>query len=230
MGPVTFYWNSVNSVAGYWISIGTTGPGSGNTYNVGTATQYTLTMVPATGGRIYVRLGTNSQWGQAYNDYVYDAPPLPPINPGTGGGNGGNNGGATGTGSGGSGGAGFGGQGNGNGNANGGGGNSNDWLLPTWGNCIGYSPDGDPDSYSYGNWLVVNSCSMPLNVTMFDGSSSFAVQVGPGDSQDSTFSDQDSISSPYVCPSYASPWRGDSTPDNLIGVDGPNENYWCVPG
>jgi hypothetical protein len=78
-GPsATFTWNAGTGATQYWLSIGTTGVGSNNLYaqSQGTALSGTVTVLPVTGGTVYVRLWSllgvgDTSW--QFNDYTYTA-------------------------------------------------------------------------------------------------------------------------------------------------------------
>jgi hypothetical protein len=76
-GPnVTFTWSAARgAVSWYFLSLGSTGPGSKNIFNTGdrTVTSWTATGVPTNGETIYARLTTNFNGVSLYSDYIYTA-------------------------------------------------------------------------------------------------------------------------------------------------------------
>jgi hypothetical protein len=72
---VTFAWTGGNGPAEYQLELGTTGVGSSNLYNSGgtTATTETVSGLPTTGVKVYVRLYQmiNGVWQST--DYTYTA-------------------------------------------------------------------------------------------------------------------------------------------------------------
>jgi len=76
-GPnVTFTWSAATgAVSWYFLSLGSTGPGSKNIFNTGdrTVTSWTATGVPTNGETIYARLTTNFNGVSLYSDYIYAA-------------------------------------------------------------------------------------------------------------------------------------------------------------
>ena len=77
-GPtVTFSWNSVPSVNGYFLHLGTTGVGSLNLLNSSeyssSTTSVTITGLPVNGETIYARLFTDFGGVHLYHDYTFNA-------------------------------------------------------------------------------------------------------------------------------------------------------------
>lgn len=75
-GPsVAFTWTAAPGATGYYLWIGSTGPGSNNIYNSApkTVTTYTFTQMPTNGEPIYVRLITNYNGIWVNQDYTYTA-------------------------------------------------------------------------------------------------------------------------------------------------------------
>ncbi len=75
IGPsATFKWSSGNGVKEYWLSVGTTGPGSENILGQsgGTTASMTVSGLPSI-GTIYVRLFSQLSGGPLHTDYTYVA-------------------------------------------------------------------------------------------------------------------------------------------------------------
>jgi hypothetical protein len=72
---VAFTWTAAPGATGYYLWIGSTGPGSNNIYNSApkTVTTYTFTQMPTNGEPIYVRLITNYNGIWVNQDYTYTA-------------------------------------------------------------------------------------------------------------------------------------------------------------
>jgi len=75
-GPtVTFTWSAGTGVKTYYLSLGSTGPGSSDLFKLGNraVTSWIVTGLPTNGETIYARLTSNLSGAQIYSDYVFTA-------------------------------------------------------------------------------------------------------------------------------------------------------------
>src|SRR2546430_10266084 len=73
-----FSWSAGAGATQYWLSVGTTGAGSGNVYaqSQGTSVSATVSGLPVDGSPVYVRLWTLLGGTWQFNDYTYTAATL----------------------------------------------------------------------------------------------------------------------------------------------------------